>query len=559
MLDTDYTKLLNAGNQAFSRGEWEIAADCFSKALGQKETTEALEGMAAAAYFVNDAIATITARERAYILHREANNHQGMARVAGLVANDYGEFRGDFAVASGWLARGLRAIEECGPCREAGFLTMLQAHVALLIQKDPTEAITYADSALRHAREFNAPDIEMLALALRGLALVSQGEPVEGMRLLDEATAAATAGETDDINAIGSTCCYLIAACERIRDYDRAAQWCIRISKFSSRWRMASVFGSCRTQYASILMTQGRWKEAEQELMNAAEMLRERRPGQVAACTVRLGELRRRQGRFAEAETLFAEAPSHPLSMLGRAAILLHNGNPIGAIGMMERYLRRIPLADRTERVPGLEFLLRAQLAAGNMQEAEQALTEIREIASRFNTSPLHAAIHAADGLFAAAIGNLREALFHLEDAIDLYDRTPMPFEGGCARIELANLLHQLGDHTRAGEEARAAEQSLQKLGALHDAQRAASLIAPPNVSHPLPLSGTTADDHLTRRETEILMLIAAGKSNEEIATELFLSIRTVERHVSNIYLKLGATGRTARAVATAWVWQQKK
>ena len=93
MLDTDYTKLLNAGNQAFSRGEWEIAADCFSKALGQKETTEALEGMAAAAYFVNDAIATITARERAYILHREANNHQGMARVAGLVANDYGEFR----------------------------------------------------------------------------------------------------------------------------------------------------------------------------------------------------------------------------------------------------------------------------------------------------------------------------------------------------------------------------------------------------------------------------------------------------------------------------------
>ncbi|MCC7438867.1 MAG: tetratricopeptide repeat protein [Armatimonadetes bacterium] len=557
MPTADYISHLNAGNRAFSQGEWELAADCFGKALGHQETTEALEAIAAATYFLNDATATIAARERAYALHHEANNHQGMARVAGLVANDYGEFRGDFAIAIGWLSRGLRAIEKCGPCREAGFLTMLQAHVALLIQKDPTEAILYADSALRYGRTFDAPDIEMLALALRGLALVSQGEPAEGMRLLDEATAAAIAGETDDINAIGSTCCYLIAACERIRDYDRAAQWCIRISKFSSRWRMASVFGSCRTQYASILMTQGRWEEAEQELMNAATMLRECRPGQVAACTVRIGELRRRQGRFAEAEALFAETSSHPLSMMGRAAIQLHNSNPIGAIGLIERYLRRVPLTDRIERVSGLELLLRAQLAAGNGQEAKHTLAELREIASRFNTLPLHAAIHAADGAVAGATGNLREALLHLEDAIDLYDRTPMPFEGGCARIELAHLLYQLGDHTRAGEEARAAEQSLQRLGALRDAERATALISTSHGHTTAPYS--SASDDFTRRETEVLMLVAAGKSNEEIATELFLSIRTVERHVSNIYLKLGATGRTARAVATAWVWKQKK
>lgn len=557
MIDANYTNLLNAGNRALAEGKWEVAADCFATAIARKETTEALEGLAAASYFLNDETATIAARERAYLLHHEANNHQGMARLAGMLANDYGEFRGDFAIASGWLSRGLRAIEECGPCREAGFLTTLQAHVALLIQKDPAEAMLHADSALRHGREFNAPDIEMMALALRGLALVSQGDAIEGMRLLDEATTAAIAGETEDISAIGNTCCYLIAACERVRDYDRAAQWCIRISEFSSRWRMASIFGSCRTQYASILMTQGRWEEAEQELLNAAAMLRERRPGQVAACTVRLGELRRRQGRFAEAETLFAETQSHPLAMLGRAAIMLENADPSNALGLVERHLRRIPANDRTERVPGLELLLRVQLALALPQEAKQTLEEIREIANRLNTSPLHAAIHAADGAFAAANGDLRKAQFHLEDAIDLYDRTPMPFEAGCARLELASLLRQLGDAARAAEEASIAQQSFQRLGAACQAKRAAAIMAPSNPSSnsitPSPLDG------LTRRETEILMLIAAGKSNEEIATTLFLSIRTVERHVSNIYLKIGATGRAARAIATAWAWERKK
>ena len=120
-----------------------------------------------------------------------------------------------------------------------------------------------------------------------------------------------------------------------------------------------------------------------------------------------------------------------------------------------------------------------------------------------------------------------------------------MPYEEARARVVLASSLAGTARDARAAAEARTARETFLSLGATSEAARAAALLPDDE-----PVS-TDEPAGLSRREREILRLIARGLSNQEIAAELFLSVRTVERHVSNIYAKLGATGRVARAVAT--------
>src|SRR5439155_25906496 len=150
-------------------------------------------------------------------------------------------------------------------------------------------------------------------------ALVASGAVAEGMRILDEVNTAVVAGEMSDLIAIGLACCYMIAACDRVRDYDRAVQWCTRLKAFCATWGLRPLFAVCRTQYASICMWRGTWLEAEQELTAATDELAASRPAMTADGVVRLAELRRRQGRLVEAAALFDQAEPHGLAALGRA------------------------------------------------------------------------------------------------------------------------------------------------------------------------------------------------------------------------------------------------
>ena len=187
----------------------------------------------------------------------------------------------------------------------------------------------------------------MLAQASLGFAMVCEGDIAEGMRLLDEATAAAVAGEMTDPDAIVTTCCYLISACERVRDYDRAAQWCDRAIRLADRWSYRFMFAYCRTHYAGVLIWRGAWPEAEAELEAATGELAATFPAMAAEGIARLAELRRRQGRIEEAHALLDRLDTHPLralgsklALLGRAALALDRGDPTAAIDLAERFLR---------------------------------------------------------------------------------------------------------------------------------------------------------------------------------------------------------------------------
>src|SRR5207247_1465481 len=168
------------------------------------------------------------------------------------------------------------------------------------------------------------------------LALVTSGAVAEGMRNLDEVNAAVVAGELKDLIAIGLSCCYLIAACDRVRDYDRAFQWCTRLKAFSAKWGLRPLFAVCRTQYASICMWRGTWIEAEAELTAATQELAASRPAMTADGIVRLAELRRRQGRLVEAAALFDRADPHPLAAMGRAELAFDRGDGRAAAGQVD-------------------------------------------------------------------------------------------------------------------------------------------------------------------------------------------------------------------------------
>ncbi len=518
-----------AGRAALARGAWSDARAAFAAALREAEMPDAYEGLGIAARYELDAAAAIEAHERGYRLARAQRDAASAARLAIQLAYDAYAFRGK-AEASGWVERAALLTEGEPPSVAAACVPMLRAHMALLAEHDPESARVESERAVALAREVEVVDVEMFALALNGLSLVSLGETDAGMRRIDAAAAAAVGGEMTDADSIESVCCFALDACKRIRDLGRANEWCVRVREIAVRFGDRHMFAICRTHYADVLLWHGDWERAEQELTAAVQELGAIGPGRSVDALARLAELRRRQGRTREAGEPLAQAMPHRSHALVEGLIALDRGDVAVASAAAARFLRRVGEADRFERVAGLELTVRAAVSGGDLDVARAAAGELAAISAATPTAPLRAAAMLAEGRVAAARGaGDAEAL--LEDAADLFEAAGGRYEAAMARLELAAVERAAGDVARASRTEASALESFRELGA----------------RLPEPAGG------LSRREVEVLRLVALGRSNDEIARELVLSIRTVERHVANAYAKIGASGRTARAIATAW------
>jgi LuxR family maltose regulon positive regulatory protein len=544
----DLSASLEDGRAALARRDWPAARQAFDRALAHGESPEALEGIGMAAWWAEDYPAAIRAREHAYRIWRAASDRAGAARMAVWLASDYADYRGETAVANGWLRRAERLLDGLAPSPEHAWLAYNKAHFALMVNRDPAEARRLSAEAAALARTAGPADMEMLDIALEGLALVTEGRVADGMGRLDEASVAVTAGEVSDPITIGVTCCYLIRACEQVRDYDRAAQWCERVRDFSRRVNFTGLFAACRIQYAALLTLRGEWEEAETEIEALHRHVETSQPRLVAIARVRLAELRRRQGRLAEAAALFVEAGTHGLAILGRAALALDEGAAAEAVDLVEEYLRRVPPNDRTERVPGLEVAVLARTAAGDPPGAAAALDELRDIAGRVGTVPLRAAVASAEAAVLSAAGEHAAACARLDEAATLYEDCRAPFEGGRARLALARELRASGRPQAATMQARAARTVFEELGADRDALEAGAFL---KAGEAKPRAQSSGCRPLTSREIEVLRLVAQGLSDREVAARLELSEHTIHRHITNILTKTGLPSRTA-AVAHA-------
>ena len=504
-------------------GRWEAARAAFA---GAEETAATLEGLSWAAWWLDDADAVFDARERAYRRYRANGDDAGAARMATWLASDELDFHGAAAVAGGWLQRARRLLEplERGP--EHGWLAFHEGYVAHA-SGDGARAAELAVVASKIGRDFDVPDLEMLGLALQGAALVAAARIEDGMRCLDEATAAALAGEATIPISSAWTCCFLVSACTSVQDYERASEWCDRIAEFAERYGSRYMLGFCRAEYGAVHVWRGRWAEAEELLEGSIEAFSRSRPAYAPGPMAQLAELRRRQGRTADAVRLLHGAGSSRGAQLCRARLALDAGDPRTAIELVERLRRQDPGPDQA---PLLELLVRAAIAAGELDRAATALAELRVLAQLVGTGPLQAAADFVDGMLTAAREEHERARTLLEDAVDGYQRNGAPYEAAQARVELAATLTALGRTDRADAETATAVQALRALGAV-------------------PAAGAT---QVTPREREVLALLAEGLTNREIAARLVVSEHTVHRHVTNILRKLGVPSRAAAAAHAA-------
>jgi LuxR family transcriptional regulator, maltose regulon positive regulatory protein len=504
-----------------------------------------------AAYCLDDDALTFDTRERAFRLYHRRGDNQRAARVAAWLAADWLEFRGEQAVANGWMRRAHRLLHGAEPGPGHGWLAVHEA--SMIVDEDTQTARRLAAEAVEIGRRFGVPELEMVGLGLEGVALVSEGDLAAGMQRLDEATAAALSDDAEILVCVAWACCYLIAACEQVRDYDRAGEWCERVSEFCERHAIALPLGVCRANHAGVLTWQGRWTDAEAELELAVEGLAVSRPALVGDALVRLGELRRRQGLLDEAEELFARCPGKPLAVLGQAEIALARGDPADAADLADRYLRRYPDHNRIERCAGLEVAVRAFIDLDDAQRADGARAELDELARCAGTRPLEAAALAARGLVGAARGEFDAARCALEDALDLMAMTGAPFETARLRLDLARVLAALRHEDRARREIEAALPVFRRLDARGEQARAETMLAA-LATVPRDPSGppVNALNQLSKREREVLGLLADGLTNRGIAERLVVSEHTVHRHVTSILRKTGCPSRAAAASLAA-------
>ena len=531
------TDHLSSGREALAAADWEKARLCFEQAgehLGK--TAEVLDGLSQAAHFQGEYDRAIALKERAFAAYRRRGKRVEAAELARWLAFLNGTVHGNMAAASGWMARAESLLEGVEECAAHGWLTLNRAPFS----DDTAERERLATAALAIAQRFGDADLEFDAMALLGQAQVASGRVDEGMRLLDEAMAAVSGGEVVGIGPIGDIYCRLLSACEHTADVRRAEQWMSAADRFVA-WS-DFVAPTCRCHYGGILIAIGRWAEAEEELLGALSAFESGYRAERLTPLVRLADLRVRQGRFEEAERLLEGNEWHPAARRSLATIALARGN----LSLAED-LARLCLEGENASDPAcgalLELLVEIQLGREDLTAARDTLDRLVELAAACGTERVDASAEFAAGRVRAAEGDER-ATSHLKAALERFSALDLPLEAGRAQLELARTLAS-GASDAAIAEARLALATFERLGALHGADAAADLL------RRLGAAGRVWPRRygaLTKRETEVLGLLAAGCSNAEIGRRLYISRRTAEHHVASILSKLGLRNRAEAA-----------
>jgi DNA-binding CsgD family transcriptional regulator len=542
---------LERGRAHFERREWNDAFEAL--ALADRSTPlgpDDLHRLAWSAGLSARDEEMLAISEREYRAWQEAGDHLAAARAAFWIGFRM-LARGEAGRASGWLGRAQRLIELHGEdCVEQGYL-LLPAGQRHLNAGEPAAAHDAAARAAQIGERFQDMDLLAFARNMQGRALLGQGSLERGLALMDEAMVAATAGELSPV-ITGLIYCTAIASCHRVYALDRVREWTTALSGWCEAQPQLVMFtGNCLVHRAEILQLSGAWPEAvEQAQLAATRCVRDFEREAAGRAHYEQAEVHRLRGEYALAEAAYRNASRLGIEpQPGLALLRLAQGERDAATSGIRRVLE----ATRGQ-LPRTRFLpayVEVMLAQGELDAARSASAELDETAASFDTEVLRAIAAHARGSLRLAEGNPNAVPEPARYAFAVWQRIGAPYLAARLRVLLARACHALGDAEGARLELEAAREVFERLGARPDVANAEAIGAGLEGD---PKSKRTANNHgLTERELQVLRLIASGRTNKAIARELSLSEKTIDRHASNIFTKLGVS---TRAAATAFAYE---
>lgn len=528
---------------ALERQAWQDAFDAATAEADADDPAaeaERLDLLAEAAWWLGRLETCTEAREAAYRAYDELGDRR-RAGMAAVWLYEHHAFCARGAIAGAWLRRARRALEDDPEC---------EAHAALLLREAEAlhgggrlaESLAQTRRVIDLARRLRSTDLEAEALQAAGRVLIDLGEVAEGMGHLDEAMLFAVEGRLRPYST-GKVYCSMIGACEEVGDFDRAAEW----TEATERWTRKHPFtifpGICRVHRAIVLKRRGSLEEAEREASRACDELLHSRPVTSAQAWAEVGDICRRLGQLDRAEEAFdrsQELAGGPCAAL--ALLRLAQGRVDAARSIIDTCLARSvnPLG----RAGSLPTLIQVAVAAGDLAGAREALAELESTVEAFGFPEGRAALLVARGRVLLASGDAAGARPALREALERWRALEVPYEVASAGTLLGQALRECGDEEGAVAAFAAASAQFDQIGAR---------MVDPGVGD-LPAPGPRAlPAGLTEREVEVLQLVAAGLTNNEIAGAMFLSAKTVSRHLSNIFTKIAVT---SRAAATAFAFE---
>lgn len=520
---------------AFERRDW-VAAYAGLAAGADDLIADDFVLLATAAYLLGQRNDCIQALQRAHTGHLDAGDTLAAVRCAfwlAMVLNSSGEA----AVGGGWVARAQRLLDDFGEDTvERGYLAinLMFQHV---YAGEFGRVVEHAQTVLDYGRRFGDPDLVAMGLCSQGRMLLYSGEVPAGLALLDESMIGIAAGEVSPIFA-GTIWCTLIEACQELADFERVEQWARALTAWcDAQPGLVPFTGQCALHRGQVKRARGAYDDALAELDLAEQRYREFGDlAPIGLANYERGEVLRARGDFDAAERAFdraAEFGHDPQP--GMALLWLQRGRSEAALGAIRRLVAEP--RDPVHRAQLLPTAVHVLVAGGEVAQARRLADELAGIALNFGCTAIEALSTVASGEATLAEGDASRALAELRRAVTQWTALGMPYDAACSRVLLGRALRAVGDPESADRELATARRTFSQLGAVPALAEVDRLLAPkPN------------PDGLTDREVEVLRLAASGRSNAQIAAELFLSEKTVARHLSNIFTKLDVTSRTAAA-----------
>lgn len=449
---------------------------------------------------------------------------------------------GESAKAGGWLSRSSRLLEGQPDCVEKGYLLLPTGYRAVHAG-DMATAQTAFVQATAVGRAFGDQDLATLGLQGHGRTLIRQGEITRGIALLDEAMVAVTSGEVSPLNA-GGVYCSVLEACGEIFDLKRAQEWTSELEKWcASQPDLVPYRGHCLVRRSELLQLRGEWLAALEWAERAKEWLSQPPPKPaVGEAFYQVAEVQRLRGKFRDSEQAYRQASQWcQINGPGLAQLRLAQGQIEAANAAIRRLAEEVQQPGPRAKV--LDVYVEIAVAASDIDTAQVAADELRVIADKYGIPFLRALSSRSSGAVLLAKGDAREALAQLRRSFSVWHDLQAPYEASRVRVLMALAYRNLGDEENALVELDEAKRVFQRLGAAGELCRVEGLLRKSVGKDAGPL---------TEREVQVLRLVVSGMTNREIASNLFISEKTVARHLSNIFTKLDVSSRTA---ATAYAY----